>query len=187
MDSFGDDAIRRLLRLKRYEQPPPDYFENFRHQFRRRQRRDELRREPLWSICVDRARDFVFRRNVRPLVSPGIAAVVACAAVISMKLYQQPDATQLAVQGSAVPTFEADSFCRLTHSTPLNLSHLSSSGNHWRTSSRYTNKSTRYAPTSSDCSGSWRKMASSLRWIASRSARSSGVGSGMLTICNAGV
>ena len=29
MDPFGNDEIARLLRLKRYEQPPPDYFENF--------------------------------------------------------------------------------------------------------------------------------------------------------------
>ncbi len=38
MDLCGDDEIRRLLRLKRYEQPPPGYFENFLHEFRRRQR-----------------------------------------------------------------------------------------------------------------------------------------------------
>jgi hypothetical protein len=66
MDPFDNDEIARLLRLKRYEQPPPAYFENFLHEFRRRQR-DELLREPLWSICVERARDFVFRHNVRPL------------------------------------------------------------------------------------------------------------------------
>jgi hypothetical protein len=107
MDSFGDDKIARLLRLKRYEQPPPGYFENFLHEFRRRQRqRDELPREPLWSICIDRARDFVFRHNVRPFAyySAAIAAVVACAAVISITFYQQPDTTQLAVQSSPVPT-----------------------------------------------------------------------------------
>ena len=68
MDPFGDDEIARLLRLKRYEQPPPDYFENFLHEFHRRQR-DELRRQPLWRICVDRAQDFVFRHNVRSLAA----------------------------------------------------------------------------------------------------------------------
>jgi hypothetical protein len=40
--------------------------------FRRRQR-DELRRQPLWSVCVDRAHDFVFRHNVRPYPA-GVAA-----------------------------------------------------------------------------------------------------------------
>ena len=107
MDPLGNDEIARLLRLKRYEQPPPGYFENFLHEFRRRQRqRDELLRAPLWSIYVDRARDFVFRHNVRPLASyaAGIVAAVACVAVISITLYQQPDTTQLTAQGSPVPT-----------------------------------------------------------------------------------
>ena len=105
MDPFGNDEIARLLRLKRYEQPPPDYFENFLPEFRRRQR-DELLRQPLWRICFDRAQDFVFRHNVRSLASypAGIAAVVACAAVISITIYQQPDTTQFAVQSSPVPT-----------------------------------------------------------------------------------
>jgi hypothetical protein len=107
MDLFDDDEIPRVLRLKRYEQPPPGYFENFISEFHRRQR-DELLREPLWSTCVDRARDFVFRHNIRPLAcySAAIVAVIVCAAVISIALYQQPDATQLAVQGSPLPTFE---------------------------------------------------------------------------------
>jgi len=107
MDSFGDEKIARLLRLKRYEQPPPGYFENFLHEFRRRQRqREELLREPLWSICVDRAHDFVFRHDVRPSAyySAAVAAVVACAAVISITIYQQPDSTRFAVQSSPVPT-----------------------------------------------------------------------------------
>jgi hypothetical protein len=105
MDSFSDDHIARLLRLKRYEQPPPGYFENFLHEFRRRRQRDELLREPLWSICVDRVRDFMLRHNARPFAwySAGMAAAVACAAVISSTLYQQPDTTQLAVQSSPVP------------------------------------------------------------------------------------
>jgi hypothetical protein len=104
MDSFGDDKIARLLRLKRYEQPPPGYFENFLDEFRRRQR-DESLRDPLWSICVDRVRDFMLRHNVSPLAwySAGMAALVGCAAVISITLYQQPDTPQLAVERSPVP------------------------------------------------------------------------------------
>ena len=55
MDEFNDNEIAKLLRLKRYEQPPPGYFDNFLHEFHRRQR-DELLRQPLWRICLDRAR-----------------------------------------------------------------------------------------------------------------------------------
>src|SRR5213076_1122485 len=54
MDEFDDNEIARLLRLKRYEQPPPGYFENFLHEFHRRQR-DEMVRQPLWRICLERA------------------------------------------------------------------------------------------------------------------------------------
>ena len=80
MDSFGDNEITRLLRLKRYEQPPPDYFENFLHEFHRRQReRDELFRQPLWRICFERAEPFVLRLNIRSFASAGIALVIACA------------------------------------------------------------------------------------------------------------
>ena len=109
MDSFRDDEIARLLRLKRYEQPPSDYFENFLHEFRRRQR-DELLRQPILSVCVDRMRDFVFQHNVRVLACypAGIAAVVACGAVISIWVYQQPDTAQLAVHGSPVPSTPAN-------------------------------------------------------------------------------
>jgi len=100
MDHFGNDEIARLLRLKRYEQPPPDYFENFLHEFRRRQR-DELLRQPPWRVCFQRAQGFVVQCNVRSLAS--YAAVAACAAVISITIYQQPDTTQFAVQ-TPVPT-----------------------------------------------------------------------------------
>lgn len=104
MDPCGNDEIRRLLRLKRYEQPPPDYFENFLHEFRRR-RRDELVRQSIWRICFKHAEGFALQFNIRSLASAGVVAlVVACAAVVSIKLYQQPDTTQLAVQGSPIPS-----------------------------------------------------------------------------------
>jgi hypothetical protein len=105
MDRFGNDEIARLVRLKRYEQPPPAYFENFLHEFRRRQR-DELLRQPPWRICFERAQGFAVQCNLRSLASyaAGIAAAVACAAVISITIYQQPDTTQFAVESSPVPS-----------------------------------------------------------------------------------
>src|SRR5207244_7194903 len=66
MYEFDDNEIGRLLRLKRYEQPPPGYFENFLHEFHRRQR-DELLRQPLWKIAVGRAQDFMMSLNVARL------------------------------------------------------------------------------------------------------------------------
>jgi hypothetical protein len=91
MNQFNEDEIGKLLRLKKYEQPPPGYFDNFLHEFHRRQR-DELLREPLWRICLQRAQDFMFRLNVPTLASypAAVTALLVCAAVISLKLYQAP-------------------------------------------------------------------------------------------------
>ena len=104
MDPFGNDEIAQLLRLKRYEQPPPGYFENFLSEFRRRQC-DEFLRQPLWRIYFARAQSFALQFNVRSLASyaAGIAAAVACAAVISITISQQPDTTQFTVDSSPVP------------------------------------------------------------------------------------
>jgi hypothetical protein len=117
MDPCGDDEIRRLLRLKRYEQPPPDYFENFLHEFRRRQR-DELVRQPLWRICFKRVEGFAFRFNIRSLASAGIAVVVACAALISITIYHQPEPVQVAGESSPVPSTRTANADGELHSPP---------------------------------------------------------------------
>ena len=99
MDEFNDSEIARLLRLKRYEQPPPGYFENFLHEFHRRQR-DELLRQPLWRICLERAHTFMLQLNVRSLTSypAAVTAVLVCAGIISLKIYQQPETARVALQ-----------------------------------------------------------------------------------------
>jgi predicted nucleic acid-binding protein len=99
-NEFDDTEIARLLRLKRYELPPPAYFDNFLHEFHRRQR-NELLREPMWRIALQRAQDFMFRLNV-PALSSGpvaVAAVLVAAAIFSLKVYEAP---QVAAQPVAV-------------------------------------------------------------------------------------
>ena len=91
MHDFDDHEIAVLLRLKRHEQPPPGYFDNFLHEFHRRQR-DELLRHPLWRICLERAHDFMFKLNVPSLASypAAVTAVLVFAAIISFKVYETP-------------------------------------------------------------------------------------------------
>jgi hypothetical protein len=120
MDEFNDNEIARLLRLKRYEQPPPGYFENFLHEFHRRQR-DELLRQPLWRICWERAHEFMFRWDVRPLASypAAVAAVLVCAAVVSLKIYQEPQTSNVALQNSPALSEAANGDSEWTLASPV--------------------------------------------------------------------
>jgi hypothetical protein len=102
MDPLNEEQIGKLLRLKKYEQPPPGYFDNFLHEFHRRQR-DELLKEPVWRIALQRFQDFMFRLNVPGLASypAAVTAVLVCAAVVSLKVYQTPGTVNVAAQNRA--------------------------------------------------------------------------------------
>jgi hypothetical protein len=103
MEDFDDKEISALLRLKRHEQPPPGYFEDFLHEFHRRQR-DELLRQPLWQIALQRAQDFMMSLNVARLASYPVAvtAMLICAAVISLRISQTPPQPEVAQVAPAI-------------------------------------------------------------------------------------
>src|SRR5438094_6329158 len=119
MEEFNDNEIARLLRLKRYEQPPPAYFENFLHEFHRRQR-DELLRQPLWRICLERAHNLMLQLDVRSLASYPVAvtAVLLCAAIISVKIYQQPETARVALQSPPAISYAVFCLKKKNHEYP---------------------------------------------------------------------
>ena len=160
MDPFGNDEIARLLRLKRYEQPPADYYENFLSEFRRRQR-DELLRQPVWRICFERAQGFALRHNVRSaptrryrgsgrvrrsnfnhdlsatrhysVRSPELAGsnqVTEYRERIGLRASGVDSDFRHAAGCSPRKQQGYSDCCRLTHSGPMNLSRSSSNGNH---------------------------------------------------------
>jgi energy-converting hydrogenase Eha subunit A len=59
-----------------------------------------LLRQPLWRICLERAHAFMLGLDVRSLTSypAAVTAVLVCAAVISLKIYQQPETARVALQ-----------------------------------------------------------------------------------------
>ena len=120
MDEFDDNEITKLLRLKRYEQPPLGYFENFLHEFHRRQR-DEFLRQPLWRICLDRVHDFMLQLSLAKLTSypAAVTAVLVCAAVVSLKLYQTPEPTNVAGQDRQILTAPASPDGEWTLASPV--------------------------------------------------------------------
>jgi hypothetical protein len=54
---LDENQLKALLRLKRFEQPPPGYFDDLLNRVHRRQR-EELLRRPAWQIALERVRAF---------------------------------------------------------------------------------------------------------------------------------
>lgn len=76
-----NESVSRLLRLKRYEQPPPGYFEDFLADFQCRQRAEVIQR-PLWAIARDRVLGFLAPPSAPRLVMAASFAAVVLASTL---------------------------------------------------------------------------------------------------------
>jgi hypothetical protein len=74
--------IQKLLRLKRHEQPPPEYFEKFLREFHCRQR-EELLRQPLWRIALERMQAYIGEITLPRVAYAGATAAVLVSAGIT--------------------------------------------------------------------------------------------------------
>ncbi len=75
---MDNEHISKLLRLKRYEQPPEDYFENFLAEFQLRQRAEVIHR-PFFRIAWDRLCHLLAPPNIPRLAMAGSFAVAVIA------------------------------------------------------------------------------------------------------------
>ena len=79
-----NNEISKLLRLKRYEHPPAEYFENFLAEFQLRQRAEVIHR-PFFRIAWDRLCRFLTLPSVPRLAMAGsfAVAVIATSSVLT--------------------------------------------------------------------------------------------------------
>jgi hypothetical protein len=85
-----DANLSKLLRLKRYERPPPGYFDDFLREFQRRQRAEALRR-PSWAMFWDRIASIAPTFRVPQFAYAAILIVAGGASALI--LTQQPEGT----------------------------------------------------------------------------------------------
>ncbi len=106
--------VHKLLRLKRYEHPTPDYFERFIDEFHERQRA-ELLRQPTFALVWERIVNAFPEFHVPRLAyAAAVVAAVALSAGILM--------TQQSGQTSAGSTFALNDISPSVHVIPTGAS-----------------------------------------------------------------
>jgi len=89
----SNERISRLLRLKRYEQPSPEYFEDFLTEFQLRQRAEVIHR-PFWKIAWDRFAPIFVIPPVPRLMTVGSFAAAVVATTLAVNWSDTPSMTQ---------------------------------------------------------------------------------------------
>lgn len=82
---MNDEQLSALLRIKRFEQPPPQYFDRLLQDIHRRQRAELLRR-PLWKIAAERMQTFFSEHSMGHLSYAGALAGVLVVGVAGIGL-----------------------------------------------------------------------------------------------------
>jgi hypothetical protein len=84
-----DQQLTALLRLKRYEQPSPGYYQKLLQDIHRRQRMELLRR-PLWKIALERMQTFFGEHSMGNLSYASALGAVAVAGLLGISLIATP-------------------------------------------------------------------------------------------------
>jgi hypothetical protein len=103
-----NESISKLLRLKRYEQPPGEYFERFLGEFQLRQRAEVIHR-PLFKVAWDRLRS-AFTPPPIPRLALASSFAVAVLAGLSVftwsgsEVDESPTVTATLASGQPIPS-----------------------------------------------------------------------------------
>lgn len=82
-----EDQLSALLRVKRYEQPPPGYYDELLRSVHRRQREDLLR-QPLWRIALERMQTFFGEHSMGPLSYASAMAAILVAGLLGVSVLE---------------------------------------------------------------------------------------------------
>src|SRR5471030_154741 len=92
-----DEQLSALLRIKRFEQPPPQYFDRLLQDLHRRQRAELLHR-PLWKIAVERVQTFFSEHSMGHLSYAGALASVLVVGVTTIGFMTSGGSVQAPLQ-----------------------------------------------------------------------------------------
>ena len=111
-DMTNSDSIQRLLRLKRYEQPPEGYYEDFLSDFHRRQRA-ELLKPSLTTLMTERLSYWISEFRVPTFAYAGATAMAVIASVAILRITPSQSGSQV----NFAPAYSHNSFSQ----TPVTI------------------------------------------------------------------
>jgi hypothetical protein len=118
---LDEKQLQQLLKLKRFEQPAPGYFERALEEFHRRQRAEILRRSAL-QIWFERLTSSFGNFRVPASAYAGAFGVFAVIATLLGTGLWTPEATSWNSTAGATPSEISDSGLRLTNRGEIQLS-----------------------------------------------------------------
>src|ERR1700761_6064684 len=93
-----EEQLSALLRIKRFEQPPPQYFDRLLQDIHRRQRAELLRR-PLWKIAAERVQTFFSEHSMGHLSYAGALASVLVVGIAGIGLMTSGGSVEVVSNG----------------------------------------------------------------------------------------
>lgn len=117
-----EESMHRLIRLKRFEQPPKGYYENFLAEFHRHQRA-ELLKPSLKTLLMEKLSDFVseFRVPTMAYVGATAVAVVAAVGILTFTPPSPSSALQSSYAVSYNPSFTSQPPVTIQKMQPVSL------------------------------------------------------------------